>query len=46
MLYELTTGAHPFQRDTPVQTMSAIIGDEPPDPAQVIADAAGGACVG
>ena len=35
MLYELTTGAHPFHRDTPVQTMSAIIGDEAPDPAQV-----------
>ena len=35
ILYELTTGAHPFHRDTPVQTMSAIIGDEAPDPAQV-----------
>ena len=35
ILYELTTGVYPFQRDTPVQTMSAIIGDEAPDPAQV-----------
>src|SRR5262245_50643867 len=35
ILYELTTGTHPFQRDTPVQTMSAIIGDEAPDPAHV-----------
>jgi serine/threonine protein kinase/Tol biopolymer transport system component len=34
MLYELTTAAHPFKRETAVQTLSAIIGDEPPDPAQ------------
>jgi len=35
MLYELTTATHPFQRETAVQTLSAIIADEPPDPAQV-----------
>ena len=29
MLYEVVTGSRPFHRDTPVQTMSAIIGDEP-----------------
>ena len=29
MLYEMVTGSRPFHRDTPVQTMSAIIGDEP-----------------
>jgi eukaryotic-like serine/threonine-protein kinase len=34
MLYELTTTAHPFKRETAVQTLSAIIADEPPDPAQ------------
>lgn len=34
MLYELTTAAHPFKRETAVQTLSAIITDEPPDPAQ------------
>jgi Tol biopolymer transport system component len=33
LLYELATGSHPFKRETPVQTLSAIIGDEPPDPA-------------
>src|SRR4029079_19392749 len=27
-------GVHPFQRETAVQTLSAIIADEPPDPAQ------------
>ena len=35
MLYEMTTGDHPFQRETAVQTLSAIIADDPPDPAQV-----------
>jgi serine/threonine protein kinase len=34
ILYELTTGAHPFKRETAVQTLSAIIAEEPPDPAQ------------
>lgn len=34
MLYEMTTSAHPFKRETAVQTLSAIIADEPPDPAQ------------
>ncbi len=34
MLYELTTAVHPFKRETAVQTLSAIIADEPPDPAQ------------
>ena len=32
MLYEMVTTVHPFKRDTPVQTLSAIIGDEPADP--------------
>ena len=27
-------GAHPFKRETAVQTLSAIIAEEPPDPAQ------------
>jgi serine/threonine protein kinase len=35
MLYELATGTHPFQRDTAVQTLSAIIAEDPPDPAQI-----------
>jgi eukaryotic-like serine/threonine-protein kinase len=35
MLYELTTATHPFKRETAVQTLSAIIAEEPPDPAQV-----------
>src|SRR5204863_4717120 len=34
MLYELSTAAHPFKRETAVQTLSAIIADEPPDPSQ------------
>ena len=29
MLYEMATGVLAFQRDTPVQTLSAIIGEEP-----------------
>ena len=28
MLYEMATGVHPFRRETAVQTMSAIVGDE------------------
>jgi Tol biopolymer transport system component len=35
MLYEMTTATHPFKRETGVQTLSAIIADEPPDPAEV-----------
>ena len=35
VLYELATGSHPFRRETPVQTMSATIAEEPPDPATV-----------
>jgi Tol biopolymer transport system component len=34
MLYELMTANHPFKRETAVQTLSAIIADEPPDPAR------------
>jgi hypothetical protein len=30
MLYEMTTGTRAFQRETPVQTLSAIITDEAP----------------
>ena len=29
ILYELATGLHPFKRDAPVQTLAAIIDDEP-----------------
>jgi serine/threonine protein kinase/tetratricopeptide (TPR) repeat protein len=29
MLYELATGRHAFPRETPVQTLAAIIGDDP-----------------
>ena len=29
MLYEMATGTHPFMRATPVQTLSAVITDEP-----------------
>ena len=35
LLYELTTSTHPFKRETAVQTLSAIIADDPPDPAQI-----------
>jgi serine/threonine protein kinase len=35
LLYELMTATHPFRRDTAVQTLSAIITDEPPDPTQL-----------
>jgi serine/threonine protein kinase len=35
MLYELTTATHPFKRETAVQTLSAIIAEDPPDPAQI-----------
>jgi Tol biopolymer transport system component len=30
----MATAMHPFQRETTVQTLSAIIAEEPPDPAQ------------
>jgi eukaryotic-like serine/threonine-protein kinase len=36
MLYEMATATHPFRRETGVQTLSAIIADEPPE----VADAA------
>ena len=32
VLYELATATHPFKRETSVQTLSAIIAEEPPDP--------------
>jgi eukaryotic-like serine/threonine-protein kinase len=35
ILYEMTTATHPFKRETGVQTLSAIIAEEPPDPAEV-----------
>ncbi len=34
MLYEMTTATHPFTRETAVQTLSAIIAEDPPDPAK------------
>ena len=34
MLFEMATATHPFQRETSVQTLSAIIAEDPPDPAQ------------
>ena len=35
VLYEMAGGRHPFRRDTAVQTMSAIIGEEPPPLADI-----------
>ncbi len=35
VLYEMAGGRHPFKRDTGVQTLSAIIGEEPPPLADV-----------
>jgi len=35
MLYEMMTASHPFRRDSAVQTLSAIIADDPPDLAQM-----------
>jgi Tol biopolymer transport system component len=35
ILYELASGRHPFRRDTAVQTLSAIIGEEPPSLADI-----------
>ena len=46
ILYEMTTAAHPFKRETAVQTLSAIIADEPPDPGAAQPAAAGGGCGG
>ncbi|MGE5813445.1 MAG: hypothetical protein ACM36C_03065, partial [Acidobacteriota bacterium] len=34
-LSALTTATHPYTRETAVQTLSAIIAEDPPDPAQV-----------
>src|SRR4029450_2525200 len=31
ILTELVLGVHPFRRETPVQTLAAIIADDPPD---------------
>ena len=33
VLYEMVVGRRPFQRDTAAETMTAILHDEPPDPA-------------
>jgi eukaryotic-like serine/threonine-protein kinase len=33
VLYEMLTGARAFRRDTPVETMNAVLSEEPPDPA-------------
>jgi len=35
VLYEMLTGARAFQRDTPVETMSAVLKDDPADPLDV-----------
>jgi Tol biopolymer transport system component len=35
ILYEMAAGRHPFRRDTAVQTLSAIIGEEPPSLADI-----------
>ena len=32
VLYEMFTGARAFQRATPVQTMTAVLQEEPTDP--------------
>jgi serine/threonine protein kinase len=34
VLYEMVTGRRAFQRETAAETMTAILHDEPPDPAQ------------
>lgn len=34
VLYEMVTGRRPFQRETAAETMTAILHDEPPDPAK------------
>ena len=31
ILYEMLTGSRPFQKDTPVETMTAILKEDPPD---------------
>ena len=35
ILFEMAAGRHPFRRDTAVQTLSAIIGEEPPPLADI-----------
>jgi Tol biopolymer transport system component len=35
ILYEMAAGRHPFRRDSAVQTLSAIIGEEPPSLADI-----------
>ena len=32
MLYEMLSGNHPFRRDSSIQTMSAVLQDDPPQP--------------
>ena len=35
VLYEMLTGQRAFKRDTPAETMTAILNDEPPEPSTV-----------
>ena len=35
VLYEMLTGQRAFRRDTPAETMTAILNDEPPEPSTV-----------
>jgi Tol biopolymer transport system component len=38
VLYEMLTGTRAFRGDTPVETMNAILKEDPPDPSQTIAE--------
>ena len=38
LLYELTTGRRPFQRDSTAATLAAIVNDEPPSAGKIAAD--------
>src|SRR3954452_18646720 len=38
LLYEVTTGRRPFQRDSTVATLAAIVNDEPPSAGKIADD--------
>jgi serine/threonine protein kinase len=38
VLYEMLTGTRAFRGDTPVETMNAILKDDPPEPSRSVAD--------
>lgn len=35
VLYEIATGAHPFQGETPIETLNAVVSLEPPPPSSI-----------